>query len=237
MLAISAIGLREGSVVQFVGGDSDQQKARLGDPRDMARRWTGYGFRWLHLVDLDAEIGRGSNRAIVRDLLADAVIPVQVGGGIRSTEEVESLLADGAERVVIGTRAIDEPDWLREMAESNPGAIILAAHVRNRRVVTHGWTRELPHDILDLIEDLAALPLGGLLLTAVHGEGRMAPPDLPLMEDVAEASDWPVIASGGITSMADLRALEERGLAGAVLETAFCTGTLDPRILAEEFAA
>jgi phosphoribosylformimino-5-aminoimidazole carboxamide ribotide isomerase len=237
MLAIPAIDLREGCVVQLVGGDFEKEKIRLGDPRDIARRWTGYGFQRLHVVDLDAALGRGTNRAIVRDLLADAATPVQVGGGIRSTEDVESLLSDGAERVVVGTRAIDDPDWLREIASANPGAIILAADVRDRRVVTHGWTRELPHNILDLVDELSGVPLGGLLVTAVHREGQMAGTDLPLMEDVAEASEWPVLASGGISSMNDLRALEDRGLAGAVLGMALYTGVLDPRLLAEEFAS
>jgi phosphoribosylformimino-5-aminoimidazole carboxamide ribotide isomerase len=235
MLAIPAIDLREGCVVQLVAGDFEKEKLRLGDPRDVARRWTGYGFRWLHVVDLDAATGRGTNRPAVRDLLADAETPAQVGGGIRTTEDLESLLADGAARVVVGTRAIYEPDWLNEVAEANPGAIVLAADVRDRRIVTHGWTRELPRNILDLIDELAGVPLGGILVTAVHREGRMAGTDLPLMEDVAEASAWPVLASGGISSMNDLRALEERGIAGAVLGTALYTGALDPRVLAEEF--
>ena len=236
MLAIPAIDLREGSVVQLVGGDFDQEKVRLGDPRDVARRWAGYGFRRLHVVDLDAAAGRGNNRAIVRDLLADASTPVQVGGGIRTTEEVESLLSDGAERVVVGTRAINEPEWLRSIADANPGAIVLAADVHERRIVTHAWTRVLPRSILDLIDELSGVPLGGLLVTAVHREGQLAGTDLPLMEDVAEASEWPVIASGGISSLNDLRALEARGLAGAVVGMALYTGLLDPRVLAEEFS-
>ncbi len=236
MLAIPAIDLREGCVVQLVGGDFDKEKIRLGDPRDVARRWAGYGFQRLHVVDLDAAMGRGTNRTVVRDLLADATAPVQVGGGIRETSDIESLFADGANRVVVGTRAIDDPDWLREIADAYPGAIVLAADVRDRRIVTHGWTRELPRNILDLIDELDGIPLGGLLVTAVHREGQLAGTDLPLMEDVAEASDWPVIASGGIASMNDLRALEDRGLAGAVVGMALYTGILDPRILAEEFA-
>ena len=237
MLAIPAIDLREGCVVQLVGGDFEKEKIRLGDPRDVARRWTGYGFQRLHVVDLDAATGRGNNRLVVRDLLADAATPVQVGGGVRTSHEIETLLSDGADRIVVGTRAIDDPDWLREIADANPGAIVLAADVRDRRIVTHGWTRELPRNILDLVEELAGVPLGGLLVTAVHREGQMAGTDLPLMEDVAEASDWPVFASGGIASMNDLRALEDRGLAGAVLGMALYTGALDARVVAEEFAA
>jgi phosphoribosylformimino-5-aminoimidazole carboxamide ribotide isomerase len=237
MLAIPAIDLREGCVVQLVGGDFEKEKIRLGDPRDIARRWAGYGFQRLHVVDLDAATGRGNNRLVVRDLLADASTPVQVGGGVRTSHEIETLLSDGADRIVVGTRAIDDPDWLREIADANPGAIVLAADVRDRRIVTHGWTRELPRSILDLVEELAGVPLGGLLVTAVHREGQMAGTDLPLMEDVAEASEWPVFASGGIASMNDLRALEDRGLAGAVLGMALYTGALDARIVAEEFPA
>ena len=235
MLAIPAIDLREGAVVQLVGGDFDQEKIRLGDPRDVARRWAGYGFQRLHVVDLDAAAERGSNRAIVRDLLSDASESVQVGGGVRSTESVESLLNDGAARVIVGTRAIEDPGWLREIAELNPGAVMLAADVRDRRIVTHGWTTTLPKNILDFVDELRGIPLAGLLVTAVHREGQMAGTDLPLMEDVVEASEWPVFASGGIASMADMRALEDRGLAGAVVGMALYTGVLDPRILADEF--
>ena len=237
MLAIPAIDLREGCVVQLVGGDFEKEKIRIGDPRDVARRWIGYGFQRLHVVDLDAATRRGSNRAVVRDLLADAAAPVQVGGGVRTSEAVESLLADGAQRVVVGTRAIDDPDWLREIADANPGSIVLAADVRERHIVTDGWTRELHRTILDLVDDLAGVPLGGLLVTAVHREGQMAGTDLPLMEDVAESSEWPVIASGGISSLADLRALEDRGLAAVVLGMALYTGAVDARTVAEEFAA
>jgi phosphoribosylformimino-5-aminoimidazole carboxamide ribotide isomerase len=237
MIAIPAIDLREGCVVQLVGGDFEKEKIRIGDPRDVARRWAGYGFQRLHVVDLDAATNRGSNRPLVRDLLADAAATLQVGGGVRTTDDVERLLSDGATAVVVGTRAVEDSDWLREIAEANPGAIILAADVRDRRIVTHGWTRELPRNILDFVEELAGVPLAGLLVTAVHREGQMAGTDLPLMEDVAAAAEWPVYASGGISSMNDLRSLEDRGLAGAVLGMALYTGALDPRVLAEEFSA
>lgn len=238
MLAIPAIDLREGCVVQLVGGDYRRETVRLTDPRDVARKWTALGFRRLHVVDLDAATARGSNRERVRDLLSDHSVPIQVGGGIRATADVDDLLNDGARWVVVGTRALQEPEWLAEIAEANPGQVIVAVDVRERRVVTHGWTNELARDVIDVVQDFVReeLPLGGLLVTAVHKEGQMAGTDLPLMEDVTEASDWPVFASGGIATMADMRALEDRGLAGAVLGMALYMGQLDPRILAEEFA-
>ena len=237
MIAIPAVDLREGAVVQLVGGDFEQEKVRLDDARDVARRWADHGFRWLHVVDLDAAAGRGANGPLVRDLLAESAALVQVGGGVRTTERVESLLADGASRVIVGTRAVEDLDWLREIADRNPGTIVLAADVRDRRVVTHGWTKTQALHVVDLVEELAGVPLAGLLVTAVHREGRMEGTDLPLMEDVAEASAWPVFASGGVASMADLRALEDRGVAGAVIGMALYTGALDARTVAEEFAA
>ena len=236
MLAIPAIDIREGAVVQLVGGDYSKESLRLEDPRAVLNTWTAAGFRRFHLVDLDAATAHGSNRDVLRDLLRESSLPIQAGGGVRTADQVDELFADGAAWVIVGTRAIEEPDWLERIAGAHPGAIIVAADVRDRRIVTRGWSRSLPHDILDFIGDVDSLPLGGLLVTAVHREGQMQGTDLPLMEDVAEVSAWPVFASGGIATMGDLRALDDRGLAGAVLGMALYTGTLDPRIVAEEFA-
>lgn len=235
MLAIPAIDIRQGAVVQLVGGDYAKEALRIEDPRDVLRTWTSAGFLRLHLVDLDAATARGSNLAIVRDLLDESLLPVQAGGGVRTTDQVDDLLSAGAGWVVVGTRAIEEPSWLEEIAGANPGAIIVAADVRDRRLVTHGWARAFPRDVLDFVGELSGFPLGGLLVTAVHREGQMQGTDLPLMEDVAEACAWPVLASGGIATMGDLRALEDRGLAGAVIGMALYTGALDPRVVAEEF--
>src|SRR5205814_7972956 len=116
---------------------------------------------------------------------------------------------------IVGTRALEDLDWLSEVAQQFPQEIIVAADVRDRRVVTRGWARTLPTTILDAVEELNPLPLAGLLVTAVHKEGQMQGTDLALMEDVAVASNFPVYASGGIASIADLRALDDRGLAAA----------------------
>jgi phosphoribosylformimino-5-aminoimidazole carboxamide ribotide isomerase len=236
MIAIPAVDLRGGACVQLVGGSYEQERVRLDDPLSVARDWAAHGFRRLHLVDLDAATGRGTNEELVRDILGDRSLEMQVGGGIRSGETIERLLAEGARHVVVGTRALEEMAWLAEMTSLFPRELIVAADVRDRRIVTRGWARTLPRDILDAVEELNDLPLAGLLVTAVHKEGRLGGTDLPLMEDVAELSEAPVIASGGITTMNDLRALADRGVAATVIGMALYTGALDPRLVADEFS-
>ncbi|MDB4916080.1 MAG: 1-(5-phosphoribosyl)-5-(5-phosphoribosylamino)methylideneamino imidazole-4-carboxamide isomerase [Gemmatimonadetes bacterium] len=235
MIAIPAVDLRDGACVQLVGGSFAQEKVRLENPVEVARSWEHYGFQRLHVVDLDAATNRGSNLSIVRALLTSSGISVQVGGGVRSSDLVEELLDAGASRVIVGTRAIEEPEWLADLAARYPGEIIVACDVRERRVTTRGWAHTLPVDILDVVGELNSLALGGLLVTAVHREGQMQGTDLPLMEDVAELSNFPVLASGGVTTMDDIRALEHRGLAGVVIGMALYTGALDPIVVADEF--
>jgi phosphoribosylformimino-5-aminoimidazole carboxamide ribotide isomerase len=235
VIAIPAVDLRDGACVQLVGGSYKEERVRLENPAEVARSWEQFGFGRLHVVDLDAATGRGSNRFIVRSILDEAGVPVQVGGGIRSGDEVEELLEAGATSVIVGTRALEEMEWLAGIAARHPGEIIVACDVRERRVTTRGWVRTLPVDILDAVNELNGLPLAGLLVTAVHREGQMQGTDLPLMEDVAEASNVPVYASGGVSSMQDLRALEHRGIAGAVIGMALYTGVLDPVVVAGEF--
>ncbi|MCZ8205747.1 1-(5-phosphoribosyl)-5-[(5-phosphoribosylamino)methylideneamino]imidazole-4-carboxamide isomerase [Gemmatimonas sp.] len=237
MIAVPAVDLRGGKCVQLVGGDYDAEKVRLDDPVAVARDWVREGFNRLHVVDLDAATGRGRNDEVIREILRTAGVPVQVGGGVRDEACIERLLDDGAQWVVVGTRAVEDEDWRTEMAGRFPGRLIVAADVRERYVVTKGWAETSRVNVLDFVEELSGLPLAGVLVTAVHLEGKMQGTDLPLMEDVTEACAWPVFASGGVTSLEDMRALEHRGLAGAVLGMALYTGAIDSRRLAEEFGA
>lgn len=235
MIVVPAVDLRDGHCVQLVGGDYNEERVRLDDPRSVADDWSRMGFNRLHLVDLDAATGRGSNAALVRDLLRDATVPVQVGGGVRDDDAIQRLVDDGATWVVVGTRAVDDEQWREAMALRFPGRLIIAADVRERRVVTKGWAEATRLDVIDFVESLSALPLAGVLVTAVHKEGLMDGTDLPLMADVADASPWPVFASGGVATRDDLRALEHRGLYGAVIGMALYTGALDARRIAEEY--
>lgn len=236
MIAIPAVDLRGGACVQLVGGSYDHERLRFDDPHGVARGWAQLGFTRLHLVDLDAATGRGSNEDLVGELLRDREANIQVGGGVRSGDAIERLLTQGADRVIVGTRAIEEPGWIDAMASLFPGELVVAADVRDRRVVTRGWERTLARNVIDVVEELNALPLAGVMVTAVHREGQLAGTDLFLMDDVAEASEHPVYASGGITTIAELRALEDRGIAGAIIGMALYTGALDARLVAEDFA-
>jgi len=237
MIVIPAVDLREGACVQLVGGSYANEQVRLENPLEVARGWARAGFTRLHVVDLDAATGRGNNAAIVRDILGEVPANIQVGGGVRSGDTIEKLLDEGATWVVLGTRALEEPEWLAGTASSFPGQLIVAADVRERQIVTRGWARTLSRTVLDAIEQLNDIPLGGVLVTAVHREGQLAGTDLFLMEDVAELSVHPVIASGGISTVSDLRELSDRGIAAAVVGMALYTGALDARSVAEEFAA
>ena len=236
MIAIPALDLRGGACVQLAAGSYDEELIRIPDPVGVAVAWRQYGFRHLHVVDLDGVAGRGNNDAGIQAILGATDVEVQVGGGIRSQELIERCLNEGAQRVVIGTRALEDPEWLAEMSTIFPGSIVVAADVRDRKILSHGWTRTHPKLVLDLVQDLNGLPLAGVLVTAVHREAAMRGTDLPLMEDVAEAADFPVFASGGLGSLNDLRALADRGVAAAIIGIALYNGAMDPWVIAEEFA-
>jgi phosphoribosylformimino-5-aminoimidazole carboxamide ribotide isomerase len=236
VIAIPALDLRSGACVQLAAGSYDEEVIRIPDPVGVAVAWGRYGFRHLHLVDLDGVALRGNNTPEIQAILGTTDMEVQVGGGIRSRESIQQFLSDGAQRVVIGTRALEDPDWLVEMSTEFPGCIVVAADVRDRNVLSHGWTRTHQKLVLDLVEDLNGLPLAGVLVTAVHREEAMRGTDLPLMEDVAEVAEFPVFASGGLGSIGDLRALADRGVAAAIIGMGLYSGAMDPWAVAGEFA-
>jgi phosphoribosylformimino-5-aminoimidazole carboxamide ribotide isomerase len=236
VIAIPALDLRGGACVQLAAGSYDEEVIRIPDPLGVAIAWRQYGFHHLHLVDLDAVAGRGNNAIEIQAILAATDVEVQVGGGIKNRDSIHQFLADGAQRVVIGTQALEDPDWLLEMSTDFPGCIIVAADVRDRKVLSHGWTRIQPMLVLDLVEDLNGLPLAGVLVTAVHREEAMRGTDLPLMEDIADVAEFPVFASGGLGSIGDLRALADRGVAAAIIGMGLYSGAMDPWAVADEFS-
>lgn len=237
MIVIAAIDLRGGRVVQLVGGRPEEERVSLTDPAAVARGWEDSGFAALHVVDLDAALGTGSNRAAIESILMAARVPVQVGGGVREDATAEALIDLGVERVVVGTRAVEEPGWLAALAGRHPGRIVVAVDVRGDVVVTRGWTAETDLDAATFLMRLDPLPLAGVLITDVGREGRMTGADAPKFGRLAAATRHPVQAAGGIAGIEDLRALAASGVAAAVLGMALYTGAVDARAITREFAA
>jgi phosphoribosylformimino-5-aminoimidazole carboxamide ribotide isomerase len=235
MKVIPAVDLRDGRCVQLVGGSYDREAIRFDDPVDVAGRWQRSGFPSLHVVDLDAATGRGSNRDVIRRILESSDCETQVGGGVRKTKDVDELLQAGADRVITGTRGLEDPAWLARVADANPGRVVVAVDIRDRGIVTRGWTGTHERDFRDVVPELGALPLAGLLVTAVHREGLMEGTDLPLMREVLNHSTLPVQAAGGIGTIDDLRALKDLGVSAVILGMALYTGALDPDAIIEEF--
>jgi len=227
MRVIPAVDLREGACVQLVGGDYAVEAVRLADPLAVAERWRLAGFRELHVVDLDAATGRGANTAVVDELVRLQGLVVQVGGGVRQAGSVQSLLDAGAARVVVGTRALLEPDWLAALAGRFPDRIVLAADVQGRQLTTHGWTQVLPLELDDALAAWDALPLAGLLVTSVQLEGRMQGPDVAMLEQVRSGTRHALYASGGIGSRVDLERLEGIGMDAVIVGMALYTGAIE----------
>jgi len=236
MIAIPAMNLRQGACVPHGAGPRVREHMRLDDPVDVARTWSRYGFARLHVVDLDAALGRGSNSMLVRDVLDRGGAETQVGGALRTIEQVEEVLGAGARFAILGTRALEDEEWLAEVAAAYPGEVILAAQVRQRRIVSPAWTRTVTRDVFDLLESVEGIPLGGLLVTTADREGQWQGSDLSLIEDIVDVAGWPVFAAGGIVCIDGLHALQNRGVSAAVIGTALYDGSLDPWAVAQEFS-
>jgi len=258
MQVIPAIDLRDGACVQLVGGSYADERVRVPNPQAVADNWARFGFGRIHLVDLDAATGRGSNREIVTTILRGVATKslsraaVEVGGGdglelvrqqylkvqcggVRDLDSIAELLAAGASQVVLGTRAIEDRAWLEDAVFRYPNRIIVAADSKGGQLVTRGWSATDSQNVIDFIDELSPLPLAAILVTAVEREGRMEGPDLTLMRELALRSRSPLQASGGVRSIDDLRALAELGVSAAVVGMALYTGVLDPQTILEEF--
>jgi phosphoribosylformimino-5-aminoimidazole carboxamide ribotide isomerase len=237
MQVIPAIDLRDGACVQLVGGSYADERVRIADPIGVAAGWADAGFKRLHVVDLDAATGRGSNRETINQLLAANGLRMQCGGGVRDLESVMELFAAGASEVILGTKAVEDRDWLETAAKLYPNRLIVAADTIGRCVATHGWSKTSSLDVTTLVRDLNRLPLAAILVTAIEGEGRMQGPDVGLMRELASLSRLPVQASGGVGTLDDLRDLAAAGVSAAIVGMALYTGAIETSAIIEEFSA
>lgn len=232
MIATPAVDLRGGRCVQLVGGRPEDERVSLPDPVAVARSWRERGFRSLHVVDLDAALGDGDNRALIRQLARESDVDLQAGGGVRDRAGVEGLLDAGVDRVVVGTRAVDDPAWLAEVSGAHPGRVVVAADVRGGIVLRKGWTEGSGLKLDRFLGTLASLPLGGILCTDVGREGRMEGIDRDSVTAALRATPHPMWISGGVTTLEEMEFLSEEGAHGVVLGMALYTGALDADALA-----
>lgn len=235
MHVIPAVDLLDGACVQLEGGDVTKEKIRLDQPVAEAARWHWMGAEWLHVVDLDRALERGSNLRTVQLIIEGVPIKVQVGGGIRQFDDIDAMLNAGAARVVVGTRAVKDATFLREAVTRYGKRLVVAVDAKGDHIVVRGWQEDSGRSLLEFAREAADLGVGGLLYTDVGKEGRLGGPNVEMVAQLADAVDVPVVASGGITTMTDLERLAEAGAWGAVVGMAAYTGRLDMKAAIERF--
>lgn len=222
-----AIDLRAGKCVRLKQGDYNQETIFGDEPAVMARQWIDLGAQYLHLVDLDgAKVGRPANLPAVRAILAAVDVPCQLGGGIRDEETIQSLLELGLSRLVLGTSALKRPDWFRQMAEKYPGKLALGIDARDGMVATDGWLETSSTPATELAQEFSKLPLAAIIYTDIARDGMLAGPNVEAMRQMKEAVPLPVIASGGVTTKADVVQLAAIPMAGSIIGRAFYENTL-----------
>jgi phosphoribosylformimino-5-aminoimidazole carboxamide ribotide isomerase len=226
-----AIDLKEGACVRLLRGEMSRATVYNADPAAQARVFAAAGCRWLHVVDLDgAFAGKPMNAAAVEAIIAAVRIPVQLGGGIRDLDAVGRWLDRGVARVVLGTVALTRPDIVREACARHPGRVAIGIDARQGRVATEGWAKTSEIAALDLARRLEDAGAAALIYTDIDRDGAKSGVNVAATATLAEALRTPVIASGGVASLADLRELKEvaaRGIAGVICGRALYDGAID----------
>jgi len=225
LVLLPAVDVADGAAVRLVQGEAGTETS-YGDPLDAALAWQRDGAEWIHLVDLDAAFGRGDNRDLLASVVKRLDVAVELSGGIRDGASLEAALATGAARVNLGTAALESPDWVRSAIARHGAKIAVGLDVRGTTLAARGWTQ----DGGELWETLARLDADGCpryVVTDVHRDGTLTGPNLALLRDVCARTSAPVVASGGVSSLADLRAIASLvgdGVEGAIVGKALYAG-------------
>ncbi|MCW2529695.1 MAG: bifunctional HisA/TrpF protein [Pseudonocardiales bacterium] len=234
LVLLPAVDVAGGAAVRLVQGAAGSETS-YGDPLEAALAWQRDGAEWIHLVDLDAAFGRGSNRDLLAGVVRRLDVAVELSGGIRDDASLEAALATGCARVNLGTAALESPDWVRSAIARHGDKIAVGLDVRGTTLAARGWTSEGG----DLYETMARLDEDGCsryVVTDVHRDGTLTGPNLELLRDVCARTSAPVVASGGVSSLADLRAiatLTNLGVEGAIVGKALYAGAFTlPQALA-----
>ena len=222
-----AIDLRGGQCVRLRQGDYEQETVFGADPAAMARRWVDEGATFLHLVDLDgAKVGKPVNEVSIRAIVQSVGVPCQLGGGIRSEDDIRTALGWGVARLVIGTKALQSPAWLEEMAGLFPGRIVLGIDAKAGRVATQGWLEVTDVGAIDLAKQFEHLALAAVVYTDISRDGMLQGVNADAMAEMVRATRLPVIASGGVTTLDDICRLAAVPVAGCIVGRALYEGRL-----------
>ena len=235
MKVIPAIDVKGGSCVQLVGGKPGTEQVRIEDVLGVARRWEKDGAEMIHVIDLDSALGTGNNESLVEMVTAAVDIPVQVGGGIRSEAQVQRLFDIGCERVIVGTRAIQDRPFIEKLASEYPESIVVAIDAVSNEVLIKGWQESSGKELLSVAAEMGDLPIFGFLYTNIEVEGRLQGIDPTAVQALMNAVAKPVIVSGGITTMGDLDQLQRMGAHSAVVGMAIYTGKIDFKKAVREY--
>ena len=227
-MVIPAVDVLDHQVVQLVGGVPGSQQIVMPNPADVAEMWVDKGARYLHLVDLDGAFAKENNITVFKRIIRDVGVPAQVGGGIRSAETIDDLISAGADRVVVGTKAVKEPEWLAEMADRHPGRIVLGLDTKAGRIAIKGWQESAQMTVGEMFDIIRDLPLAGVLNTNVDVEGQKKGIDERQARDFISRCPCDVISSGGVTSRMDADILADAGAVGAVVGLALYTEVIKP---------
>jgi phosphoribosylanthranilate isomerase len=222
---LPAVDVADGRAVRLVQGAAGSE-TEYGDPLDAALAWQADGARWIHLVDLDAAFGRGSNAALLADVVANLDVAVELSGGIRDDGSLRAALATGAARVNLGTAALEDPLWCDRVVGEYGDRVAVGLDVRGHTLSARGWTRD-GGNLFDVLERLEKAGCQRYVVTDVHRDGTLTGPNLTLLREVCARTDRPVIASGGVSNLDDLRALatlERDGLEGVIVGKALYAG-------------
>lgn len=224
---IPAVDVKDGQVVQLVGGERGTGK-QYGDPVEAATQWVQQGAETLHLVDLDGAFEGHRENATTIETIVETVsqdVDVQLGGGIRTADEAVSLVKTGVDRVILGTAAVKSPEIVGEISQTKPGSVVVSLDAEDGEVVVSGWTEKTGLDPVVAASRYEELGAGGILFTDVDVEGQLEGVNADAVRRVADAVSIPVIASGGVASISDIRTLRDAGAAAVVVGTALYEGT------------
>lgn len=235
MKVIPALDIKGGKCVQLVGGKPGTERVQIDDVLGVARRWQDDGAEMLHIVDLDSALGTGNNESLIEMIIGDLAIPVQAGGGIRTEEKATRLFEIGCERVVVGTRAVQDPGFIPSLSSRFPGDVVVAIDSASDQVLIKGWQESSGKGTASVVKELEQYDIWGFLYTNVEVEGRLQGINPSVIKGLIGSTQKPVIVSGGFTTTADLAMVKAMGADSVVLGMSIYTGKIDFRKAVREF--